>query len=47
MHLDDSLAHHGIGHLHEAGDVSAFHVVDVAVRFSAVFHTLSVIFLLR
>ena len=31
MELNHALAHHGVGHLHEAGDVGALHVVDVAV----------------
>ena len=31
-----------MSHFHEAGDVSAFHVVDEAVGFAAVFETLSV-----
>ena len=33
--LDYALFHHGVGNLHEAGDVGAFHVVEVAVGFNA------------
>ena len=39
---DDALAHHGVGNFHEAGDVGAFHIVDITVGFLAVFHTLGV-----
>ena len=27
----DALCHHGASHLHETGDVGAFHIVDVAI----------------
>ena len=40
--LVDTLAHHSVSHLHEAGDVSALHVVDVAAGFSTVFNALFV-----
>ena len=32
--LDDALTHHGMCHFHEAGDVGALHVVDVALFFT-------------
>lgn len=37
---DDALTHHGVGNFHEAGDVGAFHVVDIAVGLRAVFEAL-------
>lgn len=33
--LDDALCEHGVGNLHEAGDVGALHVVDVAIGLGA------------
>ena len=35
------MRHHGIGNLHEAGDIGTLHVVDIAGLF-AVFHALAV-----
>src|SRR5690606_39027441 len=35
---DHALGQHGVGNLHEAGDVGALHVVDEAVLFAAVAH---------
>jgi len=40
--LDDALSHHGVSYLHEAGDVGALHVVDVAVSLLAIFHAVLV-----
>ena len=40
--LYNTLGHHGVGHFHETGDVCTLHVVDVAVCFSTIFHTLFV-----
>lgn len=37
---DDALFHHGCGHLHEAGDIGALHIVEVTVGLLAVSHTL-------
>lgn len=42
VRLVDTLAHHGVGNFHEAGDVCALHVVDISVGLCAVFHALSV-----
>lgn len=39
---DDALTHHGVGHLHESGDVGALHVVDVSVGLGAVLDALGV-----
>ena len=36
--LDNSLTHHGMGYFHETGNISAFHIVNVTVRFGSVFH---------
>ncbi len=33
---EDALSHHGAGHFHEAGDVGALDVVDVAIGLLAV-----------
>lgn len=40
--LNDALCHHRVGNLHEAGDISALHVVDIAVRLCTVLNTLLV-----
>lgn len=40
--LDDALTHHGVGDFHEAGDVGALHVVDIAVGLCAELDTLLV-----
>lgn len=40
--LDDALSDHGVGYLHEAGDVGSLHVVDKAVGLGAVLYTLCV-----
>ena len=37
-----ALSHHGVGNLHEASDVRALHIVDVAVLLLAVLHALLV-----
>ena len=39
--VDKSLTHHGMSHLHEAGDIRSLHVVDVAIRFCPIFYALS------
>ena len=39
--LHNALRHHGVGNLHEAGDVSTLHVVDVAVLLT-ILHALTV-----
>ena len=36
------MAHHGIGDFHEAGNVGAFHIVDVTVGFAAITEALFV-----
>ncbi len=41
---DHTLSHHGVGNFHEAGDIGALHVVDIAVRFGAVLDALLVDF---
>lgn len=38
--LDNALTHHGMSHLHEAGDIRTLHVVDVTVRFCPIFYAL-------
>ena len=40
--LDDTLLEHSLSDLHEAGDVSALHVVDGAVGLSTELHALLV-----
>ena len=40
--LYDALSHHSVGYLHEASDVSAAYIVDVAVSTLAVLHALLV-----
>ena len=35
-----ALSHHCVGHFHEAGNVGALHVVDVAIRLCSVFYAL-------
>ena len=40
--LNDALCHHGIGHLHESGNIGTLHVVNVAIGTSAILHTLFV-----
>ena len=40
--LDHTLLEHSLSDLHEAGDVSALHVVDGAVSLAAVLHALLV-----
>ena len=40
--LYDALRHHSFSHLHEAGNVGAFHVVYVAVGLGAVLHAVLV-----
>ena len=42
MSLIDSLAHHSLSNFHEAGDVSALHVVDVSIGLFAVLDALLV-----
>src|SRR5512145_2089202 len=36
--LQHALVDHGIGNFEEAGHVSAFHVVDITIWISAIFH---------
>ena len=39
---DYSLLHHGVGHLHETGDIGALHVVEIAVGLHAILLALRV-----
>ena len=40
--LENTLCHHCLGYLHEARYVSAFHLVDVAIRLLTILHALLV-----
>ena len=37
-YLDDTLSHHGFGHLEETSHIGTTYIVDIAIRLCAILH---------